>query len=1105
MGVTYTTALERDAQRQHGAAGQRGVPDIRLALISTLAVCLSALAYHGRFATIDPSSPVTHLNRVADARTLEPVLAPLFETPADATLAARELFGFLVLTDGVRRTMPNVGALLQARVPAPVIEAAGEAAGFRRRLAEQRARSAALQRDAPDSIPVLTPAQLAELKPSVVVRERGDARRALLLWGGVYLAAVHLVPLAWRRRGIRGDPPSFIIAHLLTAIGFAAMVSRPDPLRDVLLFVRFSQGVSLGLVVAACVSFLNVRTAQLAAFSYVPLVGALVLSAILILFGSGPGGSDAKVNLGPVQPIEAIRLLLALFLAGYFARHWEILRGVRERAIGGIELPGWLDVPRLRYGLPVVAGVGAALALFFLQRDMGPALMLALVFLATWAVARGRAGMVLVGLAMLCAGFYVGHQLGISSTLAARVQIWQSPWDNAARGGDQIAHALWAAATGGPLGAGLGLGDPRYVPAGDTDLVLAGVAEELGIIGLLVVAALYVALVGRAMSTALRASTDYGFFLAVILALFFAIPVLLVAAGLLGVVPLTGVVTPFLSFGGSAMVANFAALGLLASLRSDERPAADLAIFRPAVRLLGLLLAAGAAGLLVTAFRVQVLHADETAIRPHLGLQADGVRRYQHNPRVLDAVRLLPRGSILDRQGLPLATEDRALLARARDEYTRLGIDIASVCADASARCYPLGGRAFHVLGDAGARTNWSASNTSFVERDSESRLRGFDDHQTIVRIDDDSGVRAVRRDYRDILPVLRQRRRPDHPAVETMLARPRDVRVTLDARLQVVVAAILARHASSSGSGQAAAIVLDPGTGDLLASVSYPWPATPPGRDGDAGMVASALLDRARYGLYPPGSTFKLVTAAAALLSDSGAAKATFTCARLEDGRVGARIKGWARPVRDDVLDRQPHGSVGLHRGLVVSCNAYFAQLAASLGADAMRVASDRAGVPLAPGNASTRVKETLPQAGYGQGDVLASPLRMARIAAAIAADGTLRDVRIARDDPPPAASEFLPVGPARRLGSFMRDAVVSGTGRSLRGEATPIAGKTGTAEVAGAPSHAWFVGFAPYGPAKARVAVAVIVENAGYGGVVAAPLAGEIIGAAAALGLVR
>src|SRR5207248_7782988 len=126
------------------------------------------------------------------------------------------------------------------------------------------------------------------------------------------------------------------------------------------------------------------------------------------------------------------------------------------------------------------------------------------------------------------------------------------------------------------------------------DLVLASIGEEFGFAGLFVIGVLYAAMIARAFTIARAASSDYGFFLATLLALFIAVPVLLMASGTLGLVPLTGVVTPFLSFGGSAMVANFAALGLLASLRSDPAPPADLSVFSTPVRWLGLTMAAAA-------------------------------------------------------------------------------------------------------------------------------------------------------------------------------------------------------------------------------------------------------------------------------------------------------------------------------------------------------------------------------------------------------------------------------------------------------------------------------------------------------------------------------
>ena len=1113
MAVTYTRAAHRDAARGRGI-GPIEPLDIRLAAASLVAALLLFSAYAAVVRVPRTEAAATapvNLNTVSDAESLEPALEAALPIPGDRRFAARELFAYLVQADGGRRVVPNVGTIGHLRVTAVAIDRAAAATTYRERLRQERERAAAAGHSAPDTIGLLTAAQLSALKPAVVVRNLGAMRTSLGLWAALYILAFHAVSLAWRVRNIRGDRLLLTAAHLLTALGFAAMISRQDPLRDTLLFVRYAEGVIVGLAAAGAVSLVNLRTSSLRALSYLPLAAAFLLSLLLLSpLGSGPAGSGAKVNLGPFQPIEAIRVLLALFLAGYFARNWELLRAVRSDRIGTVALPAWMNLPRARYALPVLLGVGAALALFFGQKDLGPALMLAVVFLAAYAVARGTIGMVLVGAGVLAAGFYLGYQLEISSTLADRIRMWRAPWDNTARGGDQIAQALWSMSAGGLFGTGVGLGDTRYLPAGHTDLVLASVAEELGFAGFAIAALLYGTIITRAIAIARKASSDYGFFLAITLALFLSVPVLLMAAGISGLVPLTGVVTPFLSFGGSAMVANFVALGLLASIRSDRSGAADLTPFALPVRWLGGALAVAAGILLVAAVRIQVIRADDLVAKPHLGVQADGMRRFQYNPRLLDLVRRIPRGSIVDRGGLPLATDDRELLRKYTPAFSRMGISLESACPNAHERCYPLGNRAFHVVGDATTRRNWSASNSSFIERDSESALRGFDDHQTMVPVRGADGdtTTVLRREYRDLVPILRHRYDPDNPAVKAAMDPQRQLRVTLDARLQARVAGIIAAYARRSASGRAAAVVLDPNTGDLLASVSYPWPSAAIGDQAapaGEGEDLEPLLDRARYGLYPPGSTFKLITAAAALRRDADAAAQTFMCSRLPDHRVGARVPGYTRPVRDDVMDREPHGSLDLHRALVVSCNAYFAQLAVRLGPQALLDTVQPAEITLARNNSLSRIRDTLPQLGYGQGEVLASPLRMARIAAAIAGDGAIRDVRLDAGTPMAAPHPFISGPTARTLARYMRDVVLEGTGRSVRSSAVAIAGKTGTAELNGAPSHSWFIGFAPYGPASRRVAVAVILENAGYGGTAAAPAAGEIVEAAAALGLAR
>jgi peptidoglycan glycosyltransferase len=422
-------------------------------------------------------------------------------------------------------------------------------------------------------------------------------------------------------------------------------------------------------------------------------------------------------------------------------------------------------------------------------------------------------------------------------------------------------------------------------------------------------------------------------------------------------------------------------------------------------------------------------------------------------------------------------------------------------------RCYPIGGAGFHLLGDAGTRENWSASNTSYLERDAEDRLRGFDDHAAAVRSHDDQGrvVMTVRRDYRDVVPLVRHRYDPDHPSVKALLARDRDVHTTIDARLQLRVARILEAAAKRSASGHAAAVVMDPATGEILALASYPFPVVDrPVRPAAEGRT-DLLLDRSRYGLYPPGSTFKLVTAAAALRQDPSLSGQTFTCGELPGGRVGVRIPG-GRAVRDDVLDRHPHGTIGMHDGMVHSCNAYFAQLAMKLGPQAVLDAATALGISVTPQGSIDRLRATLPQAGYGQGDVVATPLRMARVAAALANDGVLVEPRVETGPAVVVRQErLLSPSAARTLAGYMRDGVLDGTGRALRQHPQRIAGKTGTAEVTDAASHAWFVGFAPYNNAPRRVAFAVIVENAGYGGRAAASVAGEIVTAAAEAGLIK
>jgi cell division protein FtsW (lipid II flippase) len=1076
-------------------------------LITAIALLLTDQAKRGAIGDSVASigrGEVVDLSRVASPDSIEAALAAVAPDRADRRFTATSIYRFL--TDEGRKAPEarNVGMLARIRVTPD--EARG--AGAPRLLARLERAPAGTS-----TVPLLTTGEIAELKPSLVIRGPSAFRSALGWSALLYIASFHAVALYWRLRRFRGDPWLLPLAHLMTGLGLVAMFALQDPLRDRLLVTEFAIGVAMGCVGLALLSSFAYQATALRRLSLMPLLTAVAASTLLILFGSGPGTSDAKVNLFGMQPVEVIRILLVLYLAGYFASRWEFVRQLREERFGGLELPKRFRVPRYDHVMPVIVGVGLALVLFFLQKDLGPALVFSCLFLALYGVARKAVALVVLGVVLMLGGFVAGYTLGYPSTIVTRVAMWLSPWDNAMRGGDHVAQALWAFASGGLTGTGLALGEPNTIPEAHTDMVLATLGEELGFVGILVIALLYAALFHRGFTIALRAGGDYAFFLALGLTLSLALPVLLIAGGTLGVFPLSGVATPYLSYGKSSMVANLAVLGMLFGIsRENARGQPMTEPFRMPVRIVVAVVTVLGAAVLLRAAAVQVVFADTTLAASSLAPQADGVLRFQDNPRLRRAGLWLPRGVVLDRRGIPLAIAECGDLQKHADALRQMGA--AYTCDPRAPRHYPLTGHTYHLLGDWRTRANWAASNTSFEERDHAARLRGFDDGEQVVeRIDPRTGqaVRALKRDLSELVPLWRYRHRPGHPEVRELFERSRDVRVTIDARLQVRLGQALDRQLQSLHRSRGAIVVMDAESGDVLALVNAPRPLVTDSAALDSESLPPpgdpAWFDRARYGLYPPGSTFKVVTAAAALRMDPSLAEVTFMCRRLPDGRIGTRIAGWTRPVRDDALDTVPHGAVNLQSGIEKSCNAYFAQLGMRVGAAALHDTGALLEIALAQPDTVQRLRDQLPQASYGQGEVRITPFKMARVAAAIANGGRMPYGRWVSDAGDRRGREAVPVmtpAIAAQIGSHMRGVVLRGTARTLAAVSPAVAGKTGTAEVDGAPSHAWFAGFAPYGPTKGRrIAFAVLVENGGYGGRTAAPLAAEIVRAARELGL--
>jgi cell division protein FtsW (lipid II flippase) len=389
-------------------------------------------------------------------------------------------------------------------------------------------------------------------------------RREVIDWRtltGAALFALALVAAAvWVRwRWKDADPLLLPLAATLAALG-QMMTSRLEPS----LGPRQGVWVLIGLGAMTLVGVLP-SIAWLRRYRYTWASLAILLQVLTLLFGQDPNGSGAALwfSVGPVsvQPTEAVKLLLVIFLAAYLEDYRELL------AEGGRRV-GRVRLPPLPYLAPILAMIGVALVLFWLQKDLGPALLFSTVLLAMLYVASGRASYVVLGLALLVLGGALASRL--FEHVHTRVTIWLDPWSHREALGYQLVQALYAFASGGVFGTGLDFGSPRYIPAVHTDFVMAAIGEELGLVGTLAVVSLFVLLVQRGFLIALNARSGFNLLLAAGLTSVLGLQALIILAGTLELIPLTGITLPFVSYGGSSVVANFVIVGLLLRISAED-------------------------------------------------------------------------------------------------------------------------------------------------------------------------------------------------------------------------------------------------------------------------------------------------------------------------------------------------------------------------------------------------------------------------------------------------------------------------------------------------------------------------------------------------------
>lgn len=401
----------------------------------------------------------------------------------------------------------------------------------------------------------------------------GTIDTTLLSLAGGLAALVLAMHFTLRIVASEADPLILPIATLLNGLGIA-MIYRLDIAENFSGWnsagIRQMVWTALAIAIAIGVIVLIRNHRVLQRYRYIAMFSGIVLLLLPMLpgIGSTVNGARLWIQIGPFsfQPGELGKIALAIFFAGYLVTARDSLSMVGRKVL-------WMTFPRARDLGPILVVFAASMAVLIFQRDLGTSLLYFGLFLVMLYVATGRASWVVLGLSMFLAGALIAYQF--LSYVTGRFQAWLDPFnpENYERvgGSYQLVTGLFGFAHGGLVGTGLGLGRPDLVPLAESDYIIPSLGEELGLIGIFAILALYLLLVSRGFRIAFSGQDDFGRLLAVGLSFVIALQVFIVIGGVTRVIPLTGLTTPFLAAGGSSLVANWIIVALLLRLSDTVR------------------------------------------------------------------------------------------------------------------------------------------------------------------------------------------------------------------------------------------------------------------------------------------------------------------------------------------------------------------------------------------------------------------------------------------------------------------------------------------------------------------------------------------------------
>lgn len=405
---------------------------------------------------------------------------------------------------------------------------------------------------------------------TVDLNRNGTVPANIVPVAGGFAALAVVVHLVVRWRASYADPVLLPIVVVLNGLGLV-MIHRLDLARNHLGVdgdaYRQLIWTTLGVVLAIVV-IIGLRDHRLLRrYTFISLAAGIVLLLLPLVPGLGRtvNGSRIWISLGPFsfQPGEFAKIALTIFFAGYLVQTRDVLSLAGKKVLG-------FTFPRGRDLGPILVAWVLALLILVFQKDLGSALLFFGLFVAMLYVATERVSWIVIGLLLFAVA--VAFALSAFAHFQVRVDLWLDPFSPSSLAmSDQLAKGLWGMAAGGLTGSGLGAGRPWMTPFAESDFIFPSLAEELGLVGAVGIIILYLIFCQRGVRTALGVRDGFGKLLAIGLSFSVAFQMFIVTGGVTRVIPLTGLTTPFLSLGGSSLLANWMILALLLRISDQAR------------------------------------------------------------------------------------------------------------------------------------------------------------------------------------------------------------------------------------------------------------------------------------------------------------------------------------------------------------------------------------------------------------------------------------------------------------------------------------------------------------------------------------------------------